>query len=440
MRLLILFLFFPFLTYAQINISGKIIDQSNNQPLSFASIAVPNSTTGTMSNDGGQFEIRLKEDQTEIQISYIGYVDTLIVINPDIATYEIQLKPYEVQLTEITVRPLSPLEYIIQALEKYPSLIPTEPFETRSFFATRSSIANDKSGSYKLEEAVFKTYYTDFANDTLEEPSQLILYRSKNEGEFTSILEENKRLNKMAKRQEKRDAKNDKKEEEPAEEVVVGGELEESDTDTLLQEGSVTININDIIGAGPEALIRDSKNVPTLDFFNSEFFKKFSYTFGEQTFYQGRELIKIDFSNKRKVEGGFYKGSVYLDHIDLSIVALDYNARAKIPFYINALLKTIVGFSIDSVERDVSIRNQNYQDLWYPKEVISDLRLTLKQKKRYETIATAQILNIEEIVSDSPNPIPEDLVFDKELEMSEHTIDAADGIKWENINVISFEK
>jgi len=297
-----------------------------------------------------------------------------------------------------------------------------------------------KSGSYKLEEAVFKTYYTDFANDTLEEPSQLILYRSKNEGEFTSILEENKRLNKMAKRQEKRDAKNDKKEEEPAEEVVVGGELEESDTDTLLQEGPVTININDIIGAGPEALIRDSKNVPTLDFFNSEFFKKFSYTFGEQTFYQGRELIKIDFSNKRKVEGGFYKGSVYLDHIDLSIVALDYNARAKIPFYINALLKTIVGFSIDSVERDVSIRNQNYQDLWCPKEVISDLRLTLKQKKRYETIATAQILNIEEIVSDSPNSIPEDLVFDKELEMSEHTIDAADGIKWENINVISFEK
>jgi len=97
MRLLILFLFFPFLTYAQINISGKIIDQSNNQPLSFASIAVPNSTTGTMSNDGGQFEIRLKEDQTEIQISYIGYVDTLIVIDPDIATYEIQLKPYEVQ-------------------------------------------------------------------------------------------------------------------------------------------------------------------------------------------------------------------------------------------------------------------------------------------------------------------------------------------------------
>ncbi len=441
------FLFFalPFLSFGQTTITGTITDQASKEALSFASIAVPNSTTGTMSNNEGQFEINLKEDQTEIQISYIGYIDTLISIDPNVDIYTISLKPYEYELTEIVVRPLSPLEYIKEALEKYPSLMVTDPFETRAFFATRSSLVNDKNGSYTLGESVFKTYFSEFANDTLKEDSQLLLHREKTEGEFNSILEESKRLLKMAKRAEKRQEKKKRKNPDLEEEEELVS-AEGSDVEDTNGEGNsasfgsdgASIDINGIIGSGPTVAIKECKSIPNNPFFDSEYFKKFKYTFGEQTTFQGRELIKINFSNKRKVDGGFYTGSVYLDYQDLAIVAIDYNAKLKIPGIINVLLKTILGFTVEGIETNNKIRNQKIEGLWYPKEYVVDLQLQLKQKKRYETIATAQILNIEEIILDSPAQVEEAFLFDPEVESIDQ-IHPMDDVSWETVNIINFD-
>lgn len=424
--LLVLILLLPLISFSQTIISGTVIDQVSKKPLSFASIAVQNSTTGTMSNDVGDFELRLKEGQTEIQISYIGYIDATITVDPEKDNYKITLKPYEYKLAEVIVRPMTPLEYIKEALKKYPSLIPSEAFETRAFFAAKTSIANNDNGAYKLEEAVFKTYNTDFVNDTLQEPSQLLLYRLDTKKGFTSIMEQNWRFRKMAKK-----AKEEKEKEDAEKTDAEKQEEEEND------EG-VTINVNDLASSGPEVTIEEAKSITKLDFFNSEYFKKFAYTFGEQTYYQGRELIKIDFTNKRKVEGTFFNGSIYLDFNDLAIVAVDYNERFKVPFYANALLKTIIGITINSVDRDVRIRNQKIQDKWYPKEVIFDLELTIKQKKLYEDLSIAQILNIEEVVIDTPSPIAEEHVFDNEVDPKDQ-IYPLEGVTWDGVNVIKFD-
>ena len=429
--LLLLIALLPFVGFAQTTISGKIIDQVSNEPLSFASIAVQNSSTGTMSNDVGDFELNLKEGQTKIQISYIGYIDTLIVIDPEIAEYQISLKPYEYELAEVIVRPYTALEYIKEALKKYPTLIPDAPFESRAFFAAKSSVANDNNDGYKLTESVFKTYNADFGNDTLKENSQLLLFREDEKKGFTSIIEENKRIKRMTKRAKKRsDKTEEEKTEEEKEAELADGESEDED--------GVDIDINDLTGSGPEVTIKESKSITTLDFFNSEYFKKFKYTFGEQTYYQGRELIKIDFTNKRKVESAFFNGSIYLDYVDLAIVAVDYNERFKIPFYINVLLKTIIGITIDNVDRDVRIRNQFLHDKWYPKEVIFDIDITIKQKKLYEEFSIAQILNIDEIIIDNPTPIAEEFIFDKEVESVEQVF-PEDGVIWEKVNVVKFD-
>lgn len=419
--LLFLIILLPVISFAQMTIKGKIIDQVSKKPLSFASIAVQNSSTGTMSNDAGNFTLLLKEEQTEIQISYIGYIDTLIIIDPDVTVYDISLKPYEYELAEVIVKPLSPLEYIKAALKKHPIISPKEAFETRAFFASKVSAANAKEDGYRLQEAVFKTYNTDFANDTLKEPSQLLLYREDVKKGFTSILTENRRFKKIA----------EKTKEEEEEKKDAEKEAEE-------EEGNIDFDINGLSNSGPESVIKEAKSITQLDFFNPEYYKKFKYTFGEQTYYQGRELIKIDFSNRRKVEGTFFNGSVYLDFNDLAIVAVDYNERHKIPFLANALLKTILGVTINAVERDVRVRNQKLQDKWYPKEVVFDLTLTIKQKKLYEDLSVAQILNIEEVVIDQATPIADEHVFDRELEYPEQVY-PEEGITWEGINVIKFD-
>ncbi len=416
------FCFASLFANAQVLIKGNVLDNESQAPLPFASIAVPNTTTGTMTNAAGNFELQLKEGQTEIQVSYVGYVDTLITINENLTSYTISLDPYTFGLTEIIVTSLTPLEYVQKALEKHPSLIPDKPFETLALFASKSSLKNDESSAYDLNQAVYKTYFSDYANDTLDEASQLILYNFIEEGEFESILKKNKRLNKIARRKVDQDSTNT---------------VDDRNSIAEDKEG-VNININDVSGAGPSSALKETKSITREDFFNEEYFKKFTYTFGEQTFYQGRELIKIDFSNKRKVEYAFYTGSIYLDHQDLAIVAIDYHVKAKIPFYINALLKTIVGFTIPELERDVRIRNQFVFDKWYPKELVSDMDLTLKQKGELETISIAQILNIQDVDAEHPKAIDEEKVFSEENEFEDQVF-PIEGIDWEDINIIKIE-
>jgi hypothetical protein len=417
-----------FATQAQQKISGTITDQETKEPLPFSSIAVPNSTTGTMTNANGEFELQLKEDQNQIQISYVGYIDTLITVDVKKNVYEIEVKPYTFSLTEIIVFSLTPLEYIQKALEKHPSLIPDQPFESQAFFAAKSGIKNDDANSYEIHEAVYKTYFSDYANDTLEENSQLILYNHIREGGFESILEKNKRLNKMAK-----ESKNDEEEESKVDDNGVGINSSEKDNDN-----SVDFNINGITGAGPSGALEETKSITNQQFFDEEYFKKFKYTFGEQTFYQGRELIKIDFTNKRKVEHAFYNGSIYLDYQDLAIVAVDYNVKAKIPFYINVLLKTIVGITISEVTGNVKIRNQAINGKWYPKELVSGFDITLKQKKEFETMNIAQVLNFGKIILEDPSQIEADKIFSEEEEY-EVQIYPIPGVDWEDVNVIRME-
>jgi len=417
-----------FATQAQQKISGTITDQETEEPLPFSSIAVPNSTTGTMTNANGEFELQLKEDQNQIQISYVGYIDTLITVDVKKNVYEIEVKPYTFSLTEIIVFSLTPLEYIQKALEKHPSLIPDQPFESQAFFAAKSGIKNDDANSYEIHEAVYKTYFSDYANDTLEENSQLILYNHIREGGFESILEKNKRLNKMAK-----ESKNNEEEESKVDDNGVGINSSEKDNDN-----SVDFNINGITGAGPSGALEETKSITNQQFFDEEYFKKFKYTFGEQTFYQGRELIKIDFTNKRKVEHAFYNGSIYLDYQDLAIVAVDYNVKAKIPFYINVLLKTIVGITISEVTGNVKIRNQAINGKWYPKELVSGFDITLKQKKEFETMHIAQVLNFGKIILEDPSQIEADKIFSEEEEY-EVQIYPIPGVDWEDVNVIRME-
>ena len=418
--ILLFFLLLPLTGFAQQTIKGKVIDSTSEEPLSYTSIAVPNSSTGTMTNAIGEFELQLKEGQSEIQISYIGYLDTIVRINAVERYYEVELKAYEYQLSEIIVRPLSPLEYIKEALAKHPDLIATEPFTTRSFFAAKSSVENNNSDSYKLDEAIFNTYFSDYANDTLKEASQLLLHRPTVVGDFTSILEENKRLNKKKKKEKKSD------------------KVKENEVANEEEESEVTFSLNDFTDAGPNATLRQSKSLTTLSFFNSEYFKKFNYTFGDQTYYQGRELIRINFFNKRKVEQSYFKGSVYLDYKDLAIVAVEYNERVKIPGYINLLLKTVAGFSLDGIEQDVKIRNQFIDSKWYPKEVLFDLDLTIKQKGVLEVISIAQILNIEEIEFENPSDIDPNKVFDSEGEY-EDQVHPVEEISWDKVNVIELK-
>jgi hypothetical protein len=90
-----------------IEIHGKVFDSSSNVEISYCNVYVMNSTTGTMTNDNGEFIISNSEGfPFSIIFHHIGYVnDTLQVTNSKSlrAEYTIKLKPRSIVVDELQI-------------------------------------------------------------------------------------------------------------------------------------------------------------------------------------------------------------------------------------------------------------------------------------------------------------------------------------------------
>jgi len=98
-----------FLVEAQnkIDFKGRIVDSESKEPLSFVSIGIPDSGTGVISNEFGEFNYHVPEnfESGQIQISLLGYQKVFVnasEIKPGVLN-TISLKPEIRLLNEITV-------------------------------------------------------------------------------------------------------------------------------------------------------------------------------------------------------------------------------------------------------------------------------------------------------------------------------------------------
>jgi len=88
------------------DISGTISDSHTNRNLSYANVRINNSNRGTAANIEGIYNLKLKDGNFSIIASYIGYKsDTLnISVTKDIKI-DFELKPVELEISEITITP-----------------------------------------------------------------------------------------------------------------------------------------------------------------------------------------------------------------------------------------------------------------------------------------------------------------------------------------------
>ncbi len=104
-------------------ISGRVTDAVNGSPLPFAQMAINNSTTGTVTNDDGQFFLVIPEGRLKdtLVVSYLGY-ETIKLALSEIAgkITEISLKPKEVSLKEVEVVALTPEEVMRRMFSNIP--------------------------------------------------------------------------------------------------------------------------------------------------------------------------------------------------------------------------------------------------------------------------------------------------------------------------------
>jgi len=100
---LIITLFLCGISFAQVKVSGKIID-SNNLPVPYANVYFPDSTIGTITDEEGTFYLEDETTHPMLTASFVGYETQTININPG-ANYKltILLKEATSSLGEIVI-------------------------------------------------------------------------------------------------------------------------------------------------------------------------------------------------------------------------------------------------------------------------------------------------------------------------------------------------
>lgn len=105
---------------AQHTVSGTILDAATQQPIDYAGISVQGTSIGTITDSLGYFAISVPTNYNTLSISVIGYERQLVKVSPDNkASLKIALKPSNIELKEVVIKPPKKAKRIIDTTAMY---------------------------------------------------------------------------------------------------------------------------------------------------------------------------------------------------------------------------------------------------------------------------------------------------------------------------------
>jgi outer membrane receptor for ferrienterochelin and colicins len=119
------------LSWSQTKIMGNVRDRETKEPLGFATIQVSNTTTGTTTDEEGNFSLELNDDwsQNKLIISFVGYKTDTIKLSRNQLRYNIALQPQLNALNEVMV-----VSGTLKEVSKLNSPIPVEIYTPALFY------------------------------------------------------------------------------------------------------------------------------------------------------------------------------------------------------------------------------------------------------------------------------------------------------------------
>lgn len=392
-------------------ITGKVINGENKEVLPFASIRLKNHPIGTISNENGEFDFYIPKSKRSdtLSISFIGFNSYEVPLSNINREIEIVLSPSVNVLDEVILTEKDPLDYIKKALERLSENYPQEDYQTLAYyrekFIENGAVINKKEG-------VFKTYYPE-AGDSAKNQHQLLLYEpEENPQQFQFMREWFEQ--KQAKRKKKAIKKG-----EPIDEEEFGDDMQ-------------------IDLGGPETVIDLDINNDRDNYLNPKHFKKYAYSFGEETSLNGERLVTINFKAKKTIDHKKDSGKILINTEDYAIVSIEQKGKFQIPFMIKPIL-FVIGMKIQNPTFNTVISYQKYKDKWYPQLFRWDARVKLTKKHTFEAnehsdINIGQVFLINKVDSVA-TPIPAAHKFDEKEDMGEQVYNDLN-LEWGALNVI----
>ncbi|MFT3737296.1 MAG: carboxypeptidase-like regulatory domain-containing protein [Breznakibacter sp.] len=150
-----------------IEIKGKVIDSANSLPIAYASVGVKALGIGTMTNQQGNFSLKLPYAGTnrQVDIRIIGYKTFSFTIGSKNINQTFKLEPLPTELTEVVVQPKDTLLYLLRmAYKAIPKNYPCTPTSYTGFY--RETQKTDDTLYLNFTEAILGVYKKRYDNNS----------------------------------------------------------------------------------------------------------------------------------------------------------------------------------------------------------------------------------------------------------------------------------
>jgi hypothetical protein len=315
-------------------ITGVITDYETAEPLPFATIGIMSKGRGTVTNNNGEFGLKITNDciNDTLSVSYLGYYNRKITVKQILGNnFNIKMMREYIPIPEIIIRNQLPQEIMRRAYNSLTHNYGNTPACMTAFY--REAVIK-KSDLQNYSEAILQIYKSSYSG---------------------AIFADQIRIMKSRK-------------------------IENTDIkDTL------TVRLKAGLSS---CLLLDGARNP-FDFLIPENYSQYDYRMTDIVTVDDESAFVIDFAQKPWIEIPLFKGSIYINTSDYAIIQADFELN---PLYIHKSKEDYIsyqakGYNIWPVSAKYSVSYRKINKKYFLNHVRGDLGFTAKQKKKLFNIS-----------------------------------------------------
>jgi hypothetical protein len=311
-------------------VRGKIIDQKTEKPLVFASVQVANSGVGTVSNNEGEFIIKVPKSlkTNNIKVSFMGYKSVTLKLSdlkPDNNTIPMALEV--INIKDVIVRANDPISLIKRAIDNIPDNYGKSPSICTAFY--RESVMQNRQYT-GVAEAVLDIYKSSYGNQFSADRIKVFKGRKSQD-------------------------------------------MKKMDTLIFKLQGGHYVALLIDLAKNPETFMQD------------QYFNNFEYQPVTITNIEGRETYVVEFTQKRDIDEVFYDGRIYLDVNTLAIKKAEFSiSPTGLPLADHYLVrKKPMDTKVKTVGANYSVDYREINGRWTLNHVRYEVKFKVDKKRQW---------------------------------------------------------
>jgi hypothetical protein len=310
-------------------ITGVIVDDESSEPLPFATIGLKNKGKGTVTNNNGEFGLKITPDlfSDTISVSYLGYIRSEIPVRQAFHDgLSIPMKREYISIPEIIIKNQIPQEIIYKTISAIRHNYSDNPVLMTGFY--REGVMK-KRELQNYSEAIVRIYKSSYTSSLLGD--QMKMYKSRK-------IENIKRSDTLAIR----------------------------------------------LKAGLSTCLELDGIKKIFDFLSRETMPDYRYRLADIVSYDDESAYQIEFEQREDIDQPLYKGVVYINTTDYAVLSAEFELNQAL---IHKMKESFIynsskGFNTWPVSVKYSVSYRKINNVYYLNHVRGDMIFSSKQKKK----------------------------------------------------------